>query len=1080
MRRRILDETRQDPVDAVEAGGSGVGRQDEDVDAVDDDDNVDDDGEDTETAVEEVAKKKREEAAKKKEAAAKKKAVEKKAEDAKKAKKAAEVAKEKADREKRVRDRERERRKEREDREREARTRRSRTRSRSRSRSRGRSRSRRGHRSRESRRSRSRRSRSRRSKSGSLDNAALKTQVERLTEKVKYMESKKRWNSLSNEKQYLHEVRVRQLAIEDVRKQLEDHFGSKRDVPEKIEGAIRLGEKEIDNRIKLLKMADKASWSAVEKYAADPLCDDDEDDKKWKAAVKEAKEEQAKRKGSGYGYGNRNRGRDGYRSGGRSYRRDSRDRRTDRYVKVAGLDMEENCAGKRLEPATPAGNRATSGRIVGRQRETGNLEGETVVPSKDDFIFSPGRSNKHLEDKVVFDQSEERLDKLEGKLIENEDEICLMFEEDDKVEDKVHDTLRKHIDFWRESGASDFAVSVILNGYVPQMQRRPERYMEENNKSYRDEMAWANEAVYKLQRAKIVVETRMEELWCINPLTVAKNAKGKRRLCIDLSRCVNKVIKAPKFKIQSTMAALQIVEKGDWLFSFDLKSAYLQVPINENFVNWFGFSIEEDDGLRRYFFYKQMPFGLNDACRVLTKLLRSPLERWRRQGINVYLHVDDGLGIVQGREAAVRASECVRKDLKEYGLLMSEDKSEWGARREIVWTGFVWDTVRFKLYVPEDKLQRAELLIKELLKESSESVKVRKIAKIAGLIGSFTLAMGSVARFYSRGMLSQVAKMVNREGWESAGVLEERVIGELKFWQDNLRKLNGWTMRVLEDVTYCKENCINMFSDASEFQLAGAQIEDGEVSWDTRFKVALTEEERNASSTYRELRGIEEGLKSQGERLRGMTVRWGCDNWAAGKICKWGSMKPDCHGVAVKIEEICRKYQIRLETFWLSRDSKEIEFCDQWSKEVDTADYWIEMKDFRRIEERYGPFSADYFASDRSWRKKPFFAKFGVGESSGLDAFSVGWKYGTGYFHPPVGLVWKVVRKAERERADGILIAPDWPGSVLLAVLESRVKEGKIVLMEKWTPFLICPREIGSDTFRGKTKFKLCVYRFTF
>ena len=153
-----------------------------------------------------------------------------------------------------------------------------------------------------------------------------------MTEKVKYMESKKRWNSLSNEKQYLHEVKVKQLAIEDVRKQLEDYFGSKKDVPEKIEEAIKLGEKEIDNRIKMLKMADKASWLAVDKYAADPLCDNDEDDKKWKAAVKEAKEEQAKRKGSGYGYGNRSRGRDGYRSGGRSYRRDSRDRRPDREI----------------------------------------------------------------------------------------------------------------------------------------------------------------------------------------------------------------------------------------------------------------------------------------------------------------------------------------------------------------------------------------------------------------------------------------------------------------------------------------------------------------------------------------------------------------------------------------------------------------------------------------------------------------------------------------------------------------------------------------------------------------------------
>ena len=52
------------------------------------------------------------------------------------------------------------------------------------------------------------------------------------------------------------------------------------------------------------------------------------------------------------------------------------------------------------------------------------------------------------------------------------------------------------------------------------------------------------------------------------------------------------------------------------------------------------------------------------------------------------------------------------------------------------------------------------------------------------------------------------------------------------------------------------------------------------------------------------------------------------------------------------------------------------------------ADYWITMEEFPRIEERYRPFSADYFASDRSWRKKLFFAKFGVSESRGLDAFS--------------------------------------------------------------------------------------------
>ena len=51
-----------------------------------------------------------------------------------------------------------------------------------------------------------------------MNNAKLRTQVERLTEKTKYMESRRRWNSLANKKQYLHQVRVKQLAIEDVRK----------------------------------------------------------------------------------------------------------------------------------------------------------------------------------------------------------------------------------------------------------------------------------------------------------------------------------------------------------------------------------------------------------------------------------------------------------------------------------------------------------------------------------------------------------------------------------------------------------------------------------------------------------------------------------------------------------------------------------------------------------------------------------------------------------------------------------------------------------------------------------------------
>ena len=87
------------------------------------------------------------------------------------------------------------------------------------------------------------------------------------------------------------------MLVEDFHDTLEEHFGDRTKIPAKLESVVKKGEKEINERIKVLKMADRVSWSAVDKYQADPLCDGDEDDRRWKQAVKEAKEEKEKKKG---------------------------------------------------------------------------------------------------------------------------------------------------------------------------------------------------------------------------------------------------------------------------------------------------------------------------------------------------------------------------------------------------------------------------------------------------------------------------------------------------------------------------------------------------------------------------------------------------------------------------------------------------------------------------------------------------------------------------------------------------------------------------------------------------------------
>ena len=135
---------------------------------------------------------------------------------------------------------------------------------------------------------------------------------------------------------------------------------------------------------------------------------------------------------------------------------------------------------------------------------------------------------------------------------------------------------------------------------------------------------------------------------------------------------------------------------------------------------------------------------------------------------------------------------------------------------------------------------------------------------------------------------------------------------------------------------------------------------------------------------------------------------------------------------------------------------------------------------FRDLWDKFGPFHADYFASDQTYRMKPFFARFASGESEGVDAFGVSWTEGSGFFHPPVGLISRVVRKAERERAKGVLVAPDWPGSSRLAVVEEKVRMRKWILVDNVSLVLECPIEIVSNTFRGVPKFNVKIYMFSF
>ena len=930
---------------------------------------------------------------------------------------------------------------------------------------------------------------------------------EKMRSKKRQEEEAFKWTKPGCKKQFEFNCKSRDLLCDELQWALEDTLGAGK-LPAKVEDLIKEGRQLIDDRNHCLRIADEYGFEALEHFEKDDLARDEKEEKKLKKIKKEQKEKQEKKDArkakSNYGR------RDGFnkqRFGGGDrydYKPESGGVKS-KVISEFGKGFKDKTHMKELfdtlcpgintrtrttksvsSVASSATSPGTAGVLTNQvvtkmrgpeeERETNHMKHFIKVK---DHTNTMNKSDDVEE--IEFFNDLDNLKKLNGfenglvNLVERE-HVYEVFEEE-SIESKVHNTLYNHLGAWKEAGAGGFAIGVIENGFKLSLVSTPERYFEKNNKSFLKEEQFAIEAVLKMKQIRVLKEVSSSDVMCINPLSVATNSKGKRRLCIDLSRHVNEKSLARKFRIESTKAFLEVVNKGDYMYSYDLKSAFHQIPIFEQHQKYLGLCVKID-GRKRYFVFNNLPFGYNDAVRALTKLLRFPLERWRRDSGHHFIHVDDGIGAMSGGEQEAQAmADKVKKDLKYFGLLTSDDKCQWKVTQELEWTGLRINTREFKVYIPDWKLEKAECKLDLLLGRLEHLVPIKELASVVGLITSFGLGMGRACRFYTRFSSMQVAKVSREKGWKSSILLADETVRELRFWRLNMKRLNGQMIRKTPGVKVMRPR--ELYSDAGGFMAGGGRVENKKVFKDTVFQVHLTPEEVEESSTFRELRGIEEGVRAVGPGLRGSRVRWHCDNWAACKIVELGSMKHKCMEVAVRIQELIGSLELDFEIVWQRRNTEEIRFADFVSKDFDFGDYKICDDDFHSLEQEYGDFEADYFASDYSFRKKPFYSRYLSGESSGSDAFSQDWGRGFGYFHPPVALVARVLSKAKEDKARGLLLVPDWPGSMMLTELRS-YSPHHVVARGSFRPYFECPVWFENNTFRGWPQFDMLVFELNF
>lgn len=175
------------------------------------------------------------------------------------------------------------------------------------------------------------------------------------------------------------------------------------------------------------------------------------------------------------------------------------------------------------------------------------------------------------------------------------------------------------------------------------------------------------------------------------------------RPCLDL-RPFNSLSQNNRFKMESLSQALDLIREGMFFSKIDLKDAYLHIPIHKNYQKYLRFMFQ-----RRYYQFKVLPFGLNSAPRVYTKIFRAVIDFLRERGILLIFYLDDILIMSpSSRKLAEEIIPLVEETIIGAGFTINLKKSSLIPSQTVQFLGFIIDSNEMKVFITREKIMEAE------------------------------------------------------------------------------------------------------------------------------------------------------------------------------------------------------------------------------------------------------------------------------------------------------------------------------------------------------------------------------------
>jgi hypothetical protein len=644
--------------------------------------------------------------------------------------------------------------------------------------------------------------------------------------------------------------------------------------------------------------------------------------------------------------------------------------------------------------------------------------------------------------------------------------------------ERIQGRLRGRAERWAVPGfASKQVLDIIENGYMAEwIDVQPPPFRQPNHASCSEHSEFVQQAIEAGLAAGAMIRVPAHQARCVSPLGVAKNSSSDKLRLIWDGRRINAYIERRKFRMEGLhREGRGVFAKCKYGSVIDLTSAYHHLDLAKAMWTFCGF---EWKGVT--YLFCVLPFGLTSSPRIFTLVMRSIVRLWRSKAYKVLPFMDDFPNGEITHATALSQATGMLEDLEYYGFLVHKHKCVGvdDPLQQFRALGHIIDLEKQIFRTTPETLKRIVYRCKELL--GNNAVQVRALAGAAGLIVSSWVGTGPPARIRTRNMHANVEMRLkpnesvrSRISWDRLVRLTTATKNELQWWIDNIHRFEkGMPIaRLHEELAFNGAlatdasatgwgawlGAFGEDSQAHEFDrllknlkhLApkGTSLRECEL-WARKGIEAFgsfTPQQRQWSSTKRELLGLNKSLKAFESVITGCTIQASLDSqpavYATGgvvertkklKVINGGSNKEDIQTEVIRMDDFCANARVVVQTKWCPRNRNIRADGLSHACETDHYGYTLRQECVTSIERFWGHHTVDRFSSKGNCRVSSgrFNSKFFSAGCEWENSFTAtDWRNEVNWAHPPYGIVGDVISKFINAKARGTLIIPDWRGA---------------------------------------------------